>query len=73
MSTSNFLSIKSLSTAFKLLYTISADKASIGDELWILKDVKKFEPNKKNEYYDELNYHLKQILILKKLAIYFLI
>ena len=50
------MSIRSLSTAFKLLYTISADKASIGDELWILKDVKKFEPNKKNEYYDELSF-----------------
>ncbi len=50
------ISITSLDDEFKLLYTISADKASIGDELWILKDVKKFEPNKKNEYYDELSF-----------------
>ena len=51
-----FISITSLDEEFELIHTISADKASIGDDLWLLKNVKKFEPNKKNEYYDELSF-----------------
>ena len=50
------ISITSLDGEFDLIHTISADEASIGDELWLLKNVKKFEPNKKNEYYDELSF-----------------
>ena len=50
------ISITSLDSEFDLIHTISADEASIGDELWLLKNVKKFEPNKKNEYYDELSF-----------------
>ena len=50
------ISITSLDGEFDLIHTISADEASIGDELWLLKNVKKFEPNQKNEYYDELSF-----------------
>ncbi len=50
------VSITSLDDQFQLISTISAEKASIGDEIWLLKNVQKFEPNKKNEYYDQLSF-----------------
>ena len=50
------VSITSLDDQFQLISTISAEKASIGDEIWLLKNVQKFEPNKQNEYYDQLSF-----------------
>ena len=50
------ISITTLDDQFELMHTISAEKASIGNEVWLLKNVKKFEPNKKNEYFDELSF-----------------
>ena len=50
------ISITSLNEEFELLHTISAKEASITNEIWILEDVKKFKPNKQNEYYEELKF-----------------
>ncbi len=51
------ISITSLDDEFQLLYTMSAEKASISNKIWLLKNVQKFEPNKQNEYYEELSFN----------------
>ena len=41
---------------FQLLYTMSAEKASISNKIYC-SNVQKFEPNKQNEYYEELSFN----------------